>query len=458
MKSNLKKYEKYLGKINEFKEIGWVRNYIDLKKRPNFWTILEYGKIQDSRQRSSHEIRYSKMLRWLLDANENHNLGNTFAYELLKKIDRDINYKHSLSKNRLIHSKTEALDNIDVFYKDLNQRICIAVELKQYSSEHESTEYTSQLDKYEDSVNKFIEKNEQDIVPYYIYLTPTKENPSNKNWHPLGYGDLINIIEKVHEKYISTTNDIYKSDIEKIIQDFKDDLQRTVDIVEKDLSYIRDNFTKGDMEFTISLADEILHESDSKQLEKLIELDGENNPDLKEVILLIKEYYAIQDHTPNDGIRLLMRKIFNYISQGPDIDLDLKVNPTSQDRKKKIKEDLIKKYNLEFDQVRLTQGKGQGIYIYSDKREEFIYFSGDATGKFPNDYMSVHKNKKEKMIKSNTIINNMFQVDYDQIKENKITLNKKDGGSDQISFKDFMELYVIEGIKELSHRFIQGEE
>ena len=81
-----KKYENYLEKLHEFKEIDWVKNYIDLKKKPNFWTILEFGQIEGSKQKSSHEIRYSKMLRWLLDANENHNLGNTFAVELLKVI------------------------------------------------------------------------------------------------------------------------------------------------------------------------------------------------------------------------------------------------------------------------------------------------------------------------------------------------------------------------------------
>lgn len=453
-----KKYENYLEKLHEFKEIDWVKNYIDLKKKPNFWTILEFGQIEGSKQKSSHEIRYSKMLRWLLDANENHNLGNTFAVELLKVINQNTNYKHSLAKNRLIHSKTEALKNIDIFYKDLDQKICIAVELKQYTTEHKSTGYDSQLDKYEASVNKFINENGQDIVPFYIYLTPIKEKPSNKNWHPLGYRDIINIIEKIHKKHISSSDEIYKTDIEKLIRDFKDDLQRTLDIVEKDTSYIRDNFTKEDLEFTTSLADEITHERDSKQVEKLIELDGGNNTDIKEIILLIHEYNSIQDHTPNDGIRLLMRKIFNYITEGPDLDLDLRISPTSQDRKQNIKEGLVKEYGLEFDQVRLTQGKGQGIYLFSNQRKEFIYFSGDASGYFPNDYMSVHKNKKKKIIKSDKIRKNMFHVDYDLIKKNKMILNKKDGSSDQIDFKDFMELFLTKEIKELNDRFIQWKE
>lgn len=122
-----KDYKEYLEKLEEFKGINWINNHLQLMKKPNFWSILEYGEKSKSNERSAHEIRSSKMLRWLLDANENHNLGNIFAHKLMKLIGED--YALQPLKNKAIKTTSEEKD-IDVLYKDLSQNICIVIELK----------------------------------------------------------------------------------------------------------------------------------------------------------------------------------------------------------------------------------------------------------------------------------------------------------------------------------------
>ncbi len=450
MTYDLALYENYLKKVNEFKKIGWVQNYIELKKKPNFWTILEYGQVASSRQKSSHEIRYSKMVRWLLDANENHNLGNTFASKLLQLSDSSFDYQHHLSLNKNIKCDTEALENIDIFYTDMDQKIVVAIELKQFTTEHDSTGYDSQLDKYEDSVQRFIKQKKQAIKPIYIYLTPLKENPSNENWIALGYEDLITIIEEVGTEYLHSSDDPNKVDIQKIIYDFRDDLQRTIDILVRDVRYVRDNFTKEEIKLTQLLAQEVFHQEETKHLDKLIELDRNINVDIKELILLLNEYNYTQDHTPNNGVRLLMRKIYNYLSEGPSLDLDLNKNPSSEERISGINANLIEENTLNFDQIELTRGKGQGIKLHTKEKDKFLYFSGDKEGHFPNDSMSIGTATTQ-MIKSKNIKNKMFQVDYDLIQKDQIIVKANKESSETINLESFIKDYIISEIKVLNN-------
>lgn len=444
-------YQEYLGKINKFKEINWVENYIQLKKKPNFWTILEYGEISSSNQRSSHEIRYSKMLRWLLDANENHDLGNLFASKLIAKIDSNIDYRYNPNKNKNIKTTNEALANIDIFYKDGDQKTCVAIELKQFAKEGESTGYKSQLDKYEDAVKEFIK--DKEIQAHYIYLTPTGEKPSNDKWHALSYKKIIDIIEEINREYLEESLGIYRDDIKKIIYDFKDDLQRSIDILDKDISYIRENFSKEEIEFTSLLAEEISQEIESKELDRLIDLDKDNGIDIKETILLIDEYIYAQDHTPNNGVRLLMRKIYNYISEGPSLDLDLNVGYKLQDRTSQLREDLVEKYDIGFSTIQLTQGKGQGIYLYHEEEDKRLYLSGDKNGHVPNDNMKVLRTPDdEEIVRSLNIKNRTFEVEDDLIIKDKIEIKIDKNTKEVISFDRFMEDHIMKEIKVLDAR------
>src|SRR5690625_4728544 len=147
MTYTLTDYQNFLDKVQDIQALDWVKNHLHLKEKPNFWTILEYGEYRGSQERSAHETRSSRMIRWLMDANETHHLGNIFAQKLLQLIGVD--YEYSPDRNKLIKATAEDMD-IDIFYKDLSQKICLAIELKQYAKEGQTTGFDSQLDKYEE--------------------------------------------------------------------------------------------------------------------------------------------------------------------------------------------------------------------------------------------------------------------------------------------------------------------
>lgn len=446
MTYHVEDYKTYLEKLEDFKKIDWIKNHLQLMKKPNFWTILEYGESKGSQERLAHETRSSRMLRWLVDANETHNLGNIFAHKLVELIGGD--YKFQPEKNKAIKSTAEDMD-IDVLYKDLSQNMCLAIEVKQFAKEGKTTGFDSQLDKYEALVKERISQLNQDIQPYYIYLTPLKEEPSNKNWHPVSYQELIDIIHQVFAEYLSESDDRYVEDTKKVISDFKDDLQRSIDYLQKDHQYIREALTDKERELTLDLAEEIQHETDSKYLDQLLAQNEDKDSDIKDLILIIKDYTKaqIQKHSPNDAVRILMRKIYNYLSADKKLDTDfLRVYKVSETISP-IKTELIHKYNLDYDKIELTRGKGQGLYLYHKDNKYRIYLSGDVHGHFPNDGIQLLTDPEKAIVQlSKHVANRQFNVQNELILEDRISYR---AGGD-IDLETLMEEYVMQAIKELN--------
>ena len=90
-------------KIYEFSCNEKVNEIIKYKNKANIWRIIEYGK-------KSYETRYSRMLRWLLDPNENHHFGNKFAKALIKK-EINISQQSSVEKDEEIFIDKETINN-----------------------------------------------------------------------------------------------------------------------------------------------------------------------------------------------------------------------------------------------------------------------------------------------------------------------------------------------------------
>src|SRR5690625_7333467 len=116
MTYNSKDYQNYVEKIEKFKTLDWVKNHLHFKEKPNFWTILEYGEYRGSQDRSAHETRSSRMIRWLMDANETHLLGNISAQKMFQFIG--IDYEYYLHKNKLIKTNPEEM-HINICYTDV---------------------------------------------------------------------------------------------------------------------------------------------------------------------------------------------------------------------------------------------------------------------------------------------------------------------------------------------------
>src|SRR5690625_2256409 len=169
MTYQLEDYKTYIKKLKKIQEIDWVNFQLSLNERPNFWSIIEYGDKIKKNKRSSHEERMSEMIRWLLDPNETHQLGNIFAVRFLELFGKT--YAYSPHKNKQINVETE-YEQIDVLYRDYETKVFFAIELKQYSLEGIRNDGRSQLDDYDDVLHSIAEK-DTEIVR--IYLTPLKE-------------------------------------------------------------------------------------------------------------------------------------------------------------------------------------------------------------------------------------------------------------------------------------------
>lgn len=436
-------YKNYLEKLKEINELSWVRNYLDLKVKPNFWTIIEYGKCESSKDKSAHETRMSKMIRWMMDPNENHDLGNVFAYKLMALLGED--YDYFPGENKDVKSIAEYRD-IDIFYKDLSQKMCLAIELKQYAKEGQSEDGTSQLDKYERIVDKLA--NEKDFEPHYVFLTPLKDKPSNKKWKALGYKEFIGLINEVKKDYIIKSKSPYREDTRKKIMDFTDELQRTLDISKKDNSYISEKLSSKEKKFTSLLAKEIREDTNSERMDKLMEINKDEDLDLKELIFVVEDHLNAQNHTPNDEIKILIKKIYNALSGGEVLDLDPAVEYTVEKTKTKLKPDLINLNGIKFTKMELTSKK-QGINIYTEDDEHRIYMSGDSHGEFPNHGVQLLKNPKDGTQTNSQILKlGSFQVRDNLILEDKI----HDKNGNLVAFDQLMESYVIPALKELSKK------
>ena len=284
------------------------------------------------------------------------------------------------------------------------------------------------------------------IQPYYIYLTPLKDEPSNNHWHAVSYEELITIIDHVLANQLTASTIPYAADTKKLITDFKEDLQRTVDYLQKDHTEIKELFSEQEKELTLALAEEIQHEAGTKHLK---ELDANHTDgDIYDLILLVKDYIKAQkqNHAPNDAVRILTRKIFNYLSATKQLPTDKLLTHTMSERVAPIKPSLIKQYNLAYDHVTLTGGKGQGLYLHSVDGKKRIYLSGDAHGNFPNDSIQLLNEDNKVIAKATYVKNKQFLVNNDQIVADVI--GTKSGAT--LAFFTLMEAHIMQAIKELN--------
>lgn len=105
----------------------------------------------------------------------------------------------------------------------------------------------------------------------------------------------------------------------------------------------------------------------------------------------------IQNHAPNEDVQYVIRKLFNHLVNKEHFDLskpEFFGKEDKESRDQPIASEFIK-ITGEYNQVRLTQGKGQGLNIYSShNKSNSIYTSGDTYGRMINDGMGIQVNNK----------------------------------------------------------------
>lgn len=150
---------------------------------------------------SRTEIRHSNMLSWLLDANENHGLGDIFVKSILQIIVKDNRTYFESKKINVLELLTldfsnfiimREWNNIDILLVSKEDKLVICIENKIGSTEH-----SNQLKRYQEKVEAAYEKSENfDVI--YIFLTPDKDEASDTdNWIPFSYAEILDILNNV---------------------------------------------------------------------------------------------------------------------------------------------------------------------------------------------------------------------------------------------------------------------
>ena len=143
---------------------------------------------------SRTEIRHSNMLAWLLNANENHGMGDAYVKALVQKlVANDSAGRYDVFQLALMDFYSFTVqrewNNIDILLTSSEEKTLIAFENKVGSHEH-----SDQLNRY----RKILEKAYPDYCRIYLYLTPDGELPSDEEyWDVMTYLDIVETLESV---------------------------------------------------------------------------------------------------------------------------------------------------------------------------------------------------------------------------------------------------------------------
>ncbi|MBS6891608.1 MAG: NTPase [Streptococcus salivarius] len=117
----------------------------------------------------------------------------------------------------------------------------------------------------------------------------------------------------------------------------------------------------------------------------------------------------VQNHKPNEDVQYVIRKLFNNLVVEDHFNL---AKPKEFGKEKTINRDLplpdgFSGIPNEFNRIKITRGKGQGINIYSSHNQfNSVYTSGDSHGQMYNDGIAININKKQ--VKKININKNKF--------------------------------------------------
>lgn len=225
-----------------------------LRPTPNFWDIVESGD-------ASKEIRYSKMIGWLLDPHRDHSLGTSFAQDFVDAVF-GTGTAPTISPRAKVHP--QEWRSIDILLVDYDEQgtpvLTLAIENKTASVEHmrrglrvgQTTWYnwairgdfdrirdaiahtelpargraklTRRVDSWEADPNDY--RDVADADRWFVYLTPRHgETAEDPEFHTLTYEGLETILDKA----LDSLRTRQLVDAEKIVHDFRRTIHRRFD-------------------------------------------------------------------------------------------------------------------------------------------------------------------------------------------------------------------------------------
>lgn len=163
--------------------------YLEKQSETDFSQWLTGVNIFEVLGITSTEIRHSRILAWLLDPRENHQLKDKFLKKfLLKLLDGNEQILDIKAIEILLtdFSKAEVFreskSNIDIFYTNSEHKLNLIIENKTFTDDHDN-----QLTKY----RNYIEKNYTNYRNMYIYLTPNGIAPRDASVEEQNYWKLF---------------------------------------------------------------------------------------------------------------------------------------------------------------------------------------------------------------------------------------------------------------------------
>jgi len=167
-------------------------------------TLLDQFNIFEAIGAVRQELRHSDFLAFLLDPQQSHGLGDTFAKKLLQRVL--LAYESASLPISPIDLDVWSFDHvlvlrewrdIDILMVDEDQTHQLVVIIE---NKIDSTEGTDQLKRYYERV-------QQDYPGWKtvgIYLTPEGDVPSNENYLPVSYGLICELVEAITESRASS--------------------------------------------------------------------------------------------------------------------------------------------------------------------------------------------------------------------------------------------------------------
>ncbi len=160
---------------------------------------------------SRTEIRHSNMIAWLMDPNANHGLGDEVLCGIIRYAAGGQDAGIRDSRSFTVYREWNCVDLLAVSDSD---KYIVCIENKIDTGEHDN-----QLGRYKE----LVEGTYPDYRKAYIYLTPAGKTSSDpETWQEMGYGDILQIIEKALEgKQLRPEADL-------IIRNYTDTIRRYV--------------------------------------------------------------------------------------------------------------------------------------------------------------------------------------------------------------------------------------
>ncbi len=176
-----------LDELNRFSESAELRT---LKEKLKGFNVFEEIGVQRK------ELFHSRMLRFLLDANERHGLGDRFLKAFLRKFLPDNDGVLGVDLNGAVAHRE--LGRIDILVDSKEAKVVVAIENKIDSDEH-----GNQLVMYQQWVNENYPDPARKI---FVFLTPEGDEASDVNWCNVSYTAVVDCVQAIINEMAGDAN------------------------------------------------------------------------------------------------------------------------------------------------------------------------------------------------------------------------------------------------------------